>query len=428
MRRIGIQIVSLFVSSFALGAGSYAQSAATAGHWVSAWGTAVHAPIQFPGMAVEAPIADKTIRMVVRPTVGGRRVRIRLSNACGSSAISIGAAHIAMIGEGSRIKPETDRILTFGGKTAIDIAAGAPALSDPVDFPVQAFDEVSISIYLPVSTPVTTIRMGAQRDSFLAGPGDLTSKVDLPDGEKKAIWYFLSSFEVWAQAATTTTVALGDSITQGSTGKPGESWVDWPDQLAIRLSEEKAAPAIAVVNEGIGGNRILHDAAGINALARFDRDVLAQPGVTRLILLEGINDIGFPRIRMSEIKGAGGPRESPFVREKVTADEIIQGLRQMVARAHENGIQVFGVTMTPFEGTNSYDSEGEAIRQAVNQWIRRTKEYDAIFDFDALIRDPLHQTRLRAEYDSGDHIHPNAAGYKAMADSISLPLLRADSR
>jgi len=428
MRRIGIQIMFLFVSAFVLGATSNAQSAAAAGHWVSAWGAAVHAPIQLPGLPVEAPVGNKTIRMVVRPTVGGSRVRIRLSNACGSSAVSVGAAHIALTGEGSRIKPETDRLLTFGGKTAIDIPAGSPALSDPVDLPVKAFGELSISIYLPANTPVTTLHMGAQRDSFLAGPGDLTSKADLPDSEKKTSWYFLSGIEVWAQATTTTTVALGDSITQGSTGKPGESWADWPDQLAIRLSGEKVGPAIAVVNEGIGGNRILHDAAGISALARFDRDVLAPPGVTRLILFEGINDIGFPRIRMSEIKGAGVPQESPFVREKVTADEMIQGLRQIVARAHENGIQVFGATITPFEGTNSYDSEGEAIRQAVNKWIRTTNEYDAIFDFDALIRDPLHPTRLRAKYDSGDHIHPNAAGYKAMADSIYLPILRTDMR
>jgi lysophospholipase L1-like esterase len=379
-------------------------------------------------MPVEAPIADRTIRMVVRPTVGGSRVRVRFSNACGPSAVSIGAAHMALTGVGSRIKPETDRILTFGGKAAIDIAAGAPALSDPVDLPIKAFDEVTISIYLPVNTPVTTVRVGAQRESFLAGPGDLTSKVDLPDGEKKATWYFLSGVEVWAAATTTTTVALGDSITQGSTGKPGESWVDWPDQLALRLSGEKTGPAIALVNEGIAGNRILHDAAGISVLARFDRDVLALPGVTRLILFEGINDIGFPRIRMSEIKGVGVPKESPFVREKVSADDMIQGLQQLVARAHEHGIQVFGATITPFEGTNSYDSEGEAIRQAVNQWIRTTKEYDAIFDFDALIRDPMHTSRLRAEYDSGDHIHPNAAGYKALADSISLPVLRADRR
>jgi lysophospholipase L1-like esterase len=322
--------------------------------------------------------------------------------------------------------PETDHVLTFGGKTAVSIPAGAPMLSDPVELSVKAFDEVSISIYLPASTPATTSHMGAQRVSFLAGPGDLTSKTDLPDAEKKATWYFLSSVDVWAPKSTTTIVALGDSITQGSTGKPGESWADWPDQLALRLSSENSGPAIAVVNEGIGGNRILHNTTGINALARFDRDVLGQPGVTRLILFEGINDIGFSRIRWSEIKGIPAPKENPFAAEKVTADDIIQGLRQMIARAHEHGIRVFGCTITPFEGTNTYDSEGEAIRQAVNQWIRTTSEYDGFFDFDVLVRDPDHPTKVRAEYDSGDHIHPSAAGYKAMAYSISLPILRAD--
>ena len=411
---------------FTLGTTSATAAAKVDWHWVSAWGTAVLAPFPFAGAPVPSPIADKTIRMVVRPTVSGSRVRVRLSNEFGSSPLAIGAAHIALTGEGSQIKPETDRTLTFGGQTSVRIPAGAPVLSDPIDLPVKSLAELSVSIYLPANTALSTLRGDSQRESFLV-PGDLTAKADLPNAEKRTTWYFLSSIEVWAPSLTTTIVALGDSITQGAMMNPGPPYSDWPDQLAQRISNRKG-PSVAVVNVGISGNRVLHDAAGVNALTRFDRDVLAHPGMTRLILLEGINDIGFPRIRMSEIPGVPAGTKNPFAAEKASADEIIMGLRQILTRAHEHGILVFGGTLMPFEGTNSYDSEGEAIRQAVNQWIRASKEYDGIFDFDALTRDPGHPTRLRAEYDSGDHIHPNAAGYKAMAESMSLSVLKMEKR
>jgi lysophospholipase L1-like esterase len=245
----------------------------------------------------------------------------------------------------------------------------------------------------------------------------------LPGAEHKAAWYFLSSVEVWAPASTTAILALGDSITQGTSMKPNELYTDWPDQLARRLAG-RGGSEIAVVNEGIGGNRILHDAAGVSALARFDRDVLAQPGVTTLILLEGINDIGFPRIRFAEFKNLPAPRENPFASQRVSAEEIIAGLKQIIGRARAHGMRVFGATLTPFEGTNSYDAEGEVIRLEVNKWIRATDAYDGIFDFDALLRDPAHPSRLQEAYDSGDHIHPSPAGYKAMADSIPLSRLR----
>jgi len=402
-----------------------AQNNASDGHWVSAWATSVLVPMQFPGMPPEPPIANQTIRMVVRPTLGGQRLRVRLSNEFETSALLVGAAHMALTEEGSKIKGDTDRVLTFGGKAQIAIPAGAPMLSDPADLPVKAFSEISISLYLPASTPVSTWHFQGQHDSYLAGPGDMTGKTEVPDAAHKAAWYFLSGIEVWAPNSTTVTVAFGDSITQGTSDKPGTSYTDWPYQLAQRLSAEPGAAAIAVVNEGIGGNRILHDAAGVSALARFDRDVLSQPGVTRLILLEGINDIGFPRIRFSELKMVPAPKENPFAGQKVSAEEIIGGLQQIIVRAHEHGIKVFGGTLTPFEGTNSYDAEGEAIRQAVNRWIRTTNVYDGIFDFDTVVRDPAHPTRLLEAYDSGDHIHPSPAGYKAMADCIPIAALRS---
>jgi len=402
--------------------GAAAQSAEMGGHWVTAWGASAYAPFKFIPISPDPPFTDKTIRMVVRSSVGGNRLRVRLSNVFGTSALSIGAAHIALTDEGSKILSATDRVLTFGGNRKIDIPAGAPVISDPIELPVRPLSEISISIYLPASTPVSTLHRGSPHDSYISGPGDLTSKPELTNSESKAAWYFLSGIEMWVPEGATTTVAFGDSITEGSNNLKSP-YSDYPDQLAKRLSGEQAGPRIAVVNEGIGGNRILHDGAGISALARFDQDVLSLPGVTNLIVLEGINDIGFPRVRMAELK-IPNVKENVFASELVSADDIIAGLQQIVARAHEHGIRVLGATIMPFEGTNSYGPEGEAIRQAVNRWIRTANAFDRVLDFDELVRDPERPTRLREAYDSGDHIHPNPDGYKAMADSISLSALK----
>lgn len=402
-----------------------AQKRSAKEHWVSAWTTSVLVPLQFPGMPPEAPVADQTIRMIVRPTLTSRRWRVRLSNEFGTSSLLIAAAHLAITDEGSKIKADTDRVLTFGGKSAIRIPAGAPMMSDPVDLPANAFSKISISIYLPDSTPVRTAHFQAHEDSYLAGPGDQTGKADLTSPTRKRAWFFVSSLEAWDPVSTSAIVAFGDSITQGTSDKAGTAYTDYPFQLAQRLAAEKGARPIAVVNQGIGGNRILNDAAGVSALARLDRDLLSVPGVTTLLLLEGINDIGFPRVRFSEFKDfPNAPKENPFASQKVSAEEMIVGLQQIIARAHEHGITVIGATLTPFEGTNSYDEDGESVRQAVNRWIRSTNAYDAIVDFDSLLRDPDHPSRLRAEYDSGDHIHPSPAGYQAMANSIPVQLLR----
>jgi lysophospholipase L1-like esterase len=424
MKRLEVVVGLVIFSVFAADAAAAANRASHDGHWVSAWGTSVHVPLQFPGMPGEPPLADKTLRMVVLPTITGSKLRIRFSNEFGTSALSIGAAHVSLTGEGANVQPKTDHVLTFGGKPSVSVPPGAPVLSDPINFEVKAFSEISISISLPSNTPVSTWHSPGQRPSYLAGPGDLTAKPELPGAEPKGVWYFLSSVEVWAPASTTAIVALGDSITQGTSIKPNEVYTDWPDQLARRLAGQ-GSPEIAVVNEGIGGNRVLHDAAGVSALARFDRDVLAQLGVTTLILMEGINDIGFPRVRFGELKIVPPVKENPFASQKVSAEEIIDGLKQIIERAHAHGMRVFGATLTPFEGTNSYDAEGEAIRLEVNKWIRTTDAYDGIFDFDELLRDPAHASRLQEVYDSADHIHPSPAGNKAMAGSIPLSRLRA---
>jgi len=402
---------------------STAQSTNGSGHWVSAWSTAVHSPLPFPGLPPSPVFDNQTIRMVVRPSISGERMRIRLSNAYGTNTLAIGAAHIAVTRQGAIIAPESDRVLTFGGKASVSIPPGAPMLSDPVDLKVAPFTELAVSIYLPESTPASSVHFWAQHETYISGPGDLTAKGDLPNPTTKLSWYWLADVEAWAPDQTTATVTLGDSITDGVGAKQGD-YTDWPDMLAKRLAAEEGPSSLAVTNEGIGGNRILHDSAGVSALARFDRDVLAQPGVTNLIVLEGINDIGWPQIKLPPSKDGTVPTEIPFAGQAVTAPDLIVGLQQIIERAHQHGIRVFGATLTPYEGADYYSMDGEATRQTVNQWIRTSGAFDAVFDFDAAVRDPSHPAQFRDGYHSGDHLHPSATGYRAMADAIDLSILR----
>ena len=401
---------------------SLAQGPVTNGHWVSVWGIADYTPFKFIPLPAEPDLSNVTIRMNVRSSIGGHRLRIRLSNEYGTAPMMIGAAHLALAGAGSKIEPGTDRTLTFGGSANVIIPAGAPIISDPVELPVKPLTEISISIYLPKSAPVSTFHRSSNRDTYVAGPGDQTSQTELADAKAKSAWYFLSSVDMWEPNATTATVALGDSITEGSNTRI--AYADYPDQLAERLAKGKNDPSIAVINEGIAGNRILHNAAGDSALTRFDKDVLSHPGVSNLIVLEGINDIGFPRSKMGNMPKNPNFNPPDFASELVSADEIIAGLKQIIVRAHEHGIKVLGATMMPFQGSPAYDADGEAIRQAVNKWIRAANAFDHVIDFDAVVRDPDHPVRLRSGFDSGDHIHPNPAGYKAMADSIKVSELK----
>jgi lysophospholipase L1-like esterase len=415
-------LMAMILSSTAL-----AQTPEVGEHWVSAWTTALYAPNPMPGLAVEPPINDKTIRMIVRPSIGGQRLRVRFSNEFGTAPMTIASARIALKEEGSKIQTATDRVLSFGGSPRITIPAGAPAFSDPVDIAVKPLSEVSVSIYLPGPAPASSMHGQALHDAYVSGPGDLTSKAELPGAETKQTWYFLSGIDMWAPTDITTMVAFGDSITQGY-GAKSASYIDYPTQLAQRLSAQGMA-TLAVVNQGISGNRILHDGAGASALARFDRDVLSLPGVSHMIVLEGINDITFPHIKLPRAKAADGTsNEEPFRSQFVSAEELIAGLKQIITRARAHGIEVYGSTIMPCEGVDTYSEEGEVIRQAVNKWIRASNAFDAVIDFDKLIRDPHHPTKMRAEYDSGDHVHPGAAGYMAMADYIPLELLRGEKR
>jgi len=393
------------------------------GHWVSAWSTAVHAPLPFPGLPPPPVFENQTIRMVVKPTIGGNRVRVRFSNAFGGTVLAIGGARLAVTREGASIVPDTDTALAFGGRTSNNISPGAPILSDPVDFKLEPLREIAVSIFLPGKVSASSVHFWGQHETYVSGPGDLTGKSELPDSTKQTSWYWLADVEVWVPDDIAATVAFGDSITDGVGAKQGD-YADWPDSLAVRLAESKNTAAMAVVNEGIGGNRILRDGAGVSALARFDRDVLAQPGIVNLIILEGINDIGFPHLKPRPPQGVAPPKESPFADQFVSAQELIGGLRQLIERAHQHGIRTFGSTLTPFEGADYYSDEGEAIRQEVNQWIRTSGAFDGVFDFDAALRDPRHPAHFLEQCDSGDHLHPSAAGFKAMAEAVDISVLR----
>jgi lysophospholipase L1-like esterase len=397
-------------------------------HWVSAWSSAMHAPLAFvPGQAISG-LENRTLRMIVRPTIAGERVRIRFSNACGNQALPIGAAHIALVSKDDKIIAASDRTLTFSGKGSTRIPPGAPMLSDPVDLKFPAFAEIAVSIFLPVNVDNVTFHLAGQKPTYISDPGDFTATAEIPNATTKPSWFFLSGLEVFAPRQTMTILALGDSITDGVGAEQGD-YKDWPNLLANRLAAQKGLPEMAVVNTGIGGNRVLHDGAGISTLARFDRDVLARPGVGGIILLEGINDIGWPRMKLPA-PGPGDPArrnastESPFANEFVDAQDIIAGYQQIIDRARQHGIKVLIATMLPYEGADYYTEDGEAIRAAVNQWIRTSSTVDGYIDFDKAVRDPGYPKRFRDGYHSGDNLHPSALGYKAMADAVDLAMLR----
>ena len=422
MRKTGLTLSFVLICLVLANVAAGAQDKSSSGHWVTAWSTAVHAPLPFPGLPPQPVFENQTVRMVVRPTIGGTRIRVRLTNVYGASPLKIGAAHIALVDHGSTIAPASDHVLKFGGQAAVEIPVGAPMLTDAVDLSCSPFAELAISLFLPRKTESSSNHLWGQHDSYISGPGDFTAKVDIPNATVKTSWYYLADVEVWAPDQVHAILTLGDSITDGFGAKQGE-YGDWPDLLAKRLADDHGAP-LAVANEGIGGNRILHDGAGISALARFDRDVLAEPGITALIVLEGINDIGWPHLKLPQPKDAPAPPENPFAGQDVTAADLILGLKQIIDRAHQHGIRVFGATLTPYDGAGYFAPDGEAIRQTVNQWIRTGGAFDGIIDFDAAVRDPKHPSQFREGFHAGDHLHPSAAGYKAMADAIDLASLR----
>jgi lysophospholipase L1-like esterase len=419
--KIKTMIAVLLAAVLVLPAGIIGQAADR--HWVGAWGASPHAAIHMPGTPAVADYENQTIRMVVRPSIGGEQLRIRFSNAFGAKALKIGAAHVALIEQGSKIVADSDRVLTFGGLKTIAVPPGAPALSDPVDLKIPAFAELAVSIFLPEKTKPNTTHLLGQHETYIGGPGDLTAAAEIANAATSHSWYWLSGVEIWVPKNTASIITLGDSITDGFGVKAGE-YLDWPDQLAKRLAVGTDTTNLAVVNEGIGGNRILHDGMGVSTLARFDRDVLATPGVRTLLFLEGVNDLGWPHMKPPKGMDLSKIKMPDFAAEDVVAADLIYGMMQIIDRAHEHGIKIVGATILPYEGSDYFSDKGEATRQVVNQWIRTGSTFDGVVDFDAVVRDPAHPTRFRNGLQSGDFLHPNAAGYKAMADAIDLLLLK----
>ena len=399
----------LVLTGIALAPAVIAKDRHDEGHWVGTWSASPQpsaAPIRING---------RTVRQIVHTSLGGERVRVRLSNAYGTTALVIGAAHVAISAGGASISPGTDRLLRFNGSPTITIPTGALAVSDPVKLDVPALGDLAVSFYLPENVAATTQHSVGLQTTYISASGDFTGAMTLAASTTQS-FYFLTGVEVRASERARAIVTLGDSVTDGFGSTPGTNQ-RWPNLLAERLQSNWRTSRVAVLNAGLSGNRVLHDLVGTNALARLDRDVLVQTGVKYVIVMEGNNDFGIP-----------GLIHNPT--EEVSAEQVIQGHRQIIDRAHALGLRIYGGTLNPIEGIlgfpGFYSAALEVKREAVNHWIRTSKAYDAVIDFEKVLRDPSHPTRILAAYDSGDHAHPNDPGYRAMADAIDLSLFQDD--
>lgn len=421
-------VFSLFTSHASL------QQGGAADRWVGTWATAVvergvaaqappaqappapqgqTAPAAVPPAPAPPPpilaFSNQTLRQIVRTSIGGTRVRVVLSNAFGTAPLVVGAAEVALRDKEAAIAPQSARALSFSGRPNATVAPGAVIFSDPVNLTVPALAHLAIDLYLPDDIAAAkspfTVHAGALQTNYVSAAGNHVGAANFPVMTTTPSWHFLSRVEVAAPARARAVVALGDSITDGSRSTP-DTDNRWPDHFAKRLKAQNIA--MGVMNSGIAGNRVLSNGAGVSALARFDRDVLALTGVTHVVVIEGINDLG-------QARGNSRP----------TAADLIAGHRQIIARAHARGLKIIGGTVLPCEGTtfqNYFSPENEAVRKALNEWMLTSKEYDAVVDFDALMRDPGRPTQLLPKYASPDKLHPNDAGYEAMANAIDLGL------
>lgn len=376
--------------------------------WVPAWSVSPDG---------EGPEFDKlALRQVVRAGISGKRLRVLLSNRYGNKPLYVGAAHVALHGKGSAIVPGSDRVLLFHGREICVIPEGAELTSDPLDMSVSALQELAITLVLPQGSGPSTQHGAGNATAYLAPANKPAGAVEFGETETSSSRFFLMELQLEPAKPTAVLVALGDSITDG-VGSTPDANKRWPDLLGERLLAASGSAQIAVVNAGIAGNRVLHDGVspfiGPAAIRRFDSEVLRRPGVRWVVLLEGTNDI------------AAGTMLNDKA-QRVTASQIIAGLGQLVERAHGHGIKVMGATLLPMAGAEwpFHTAAGDAKRREVNEWIRHGGAFDAVVDFDALVRDPQQPEHYASAFDSGDHLHPNDAGHKALADAVDLGWLR----
>ena len=381
-------------------------------HWVGTWAAA---PAPAEGLP-PAGFNNHTIRMNPRVSLGGERLRVRISNAYGNRPLLVGAARVALRDKGPAIVQGSDRKLTFGGNDGTAIAAGAVGFSDPVDLPVKPLADLAVSIHLPgeVLPAFQITGRYARQTNYISPPGNFAAETAMPVGNLTDQWFFLCGVDVLASAETGGVVALGDSLTDGNISTI-DAYSRWPDQLARRLAERAKSNEgrpVGVMNNGLGGNRILHDLRGDSGLRRFDRDVLSQPGVTHAIVMLGTNDL---RNRNAKPE------------EEVTGEQMIAGLQQMAVRAHSAGVKIIGCTLTPFGNetfmANAWNPAREKHRVTLNTWIRESGAFDGIADFDAAVRDPERPTQMAARWDCGDGLHQSDTGYCRLGDAIDLALL-----
>ncbi|MGE5293117.1 MAG: SGNH/GDSL hydrolase family protein [Micromonosporaceae bacterium] len=374
--------------------------------------------VLFPGDLSSAGFTDQTIRNIVWTSAGGQAARVRLSNTFGAQAVTFGHVDIGVSAGGASVVAGTSHLVTFGGRKSVTIAPGAEVVSDPVPMPVPAETDLAVSLFTRAATGPATYHADAQQTNYVSTPGDYAdSESGSAFTTTTQSWYFLDDVDVQVSPRTKgTIVAFGDSITDGFASTAGAN-ARWPNDLARRILAGPPGQVHPVVDEGISGNRILNDSPcfGVNAQARFTRDAAARTGARYVVLLEGINDIGFSQTPNS---GCTAPNTD------VPAGQIIAGYKHIIAAAHAAQLKIIGGTLTPFQGASYYSAAAETKREAVNRWIRTSGAFDGVIDFDAAVRDPASPLQMLPAYDSGDHLHPNDAGYQAMADAINLAIFR----
>lgn len=383
--------------------------------WVASWGASQQIPEPQNSLAPD-DLRDATVRQIVHVSVGGSALRVHISNVFGTEALHLTSVHIArpVVNSSPAVDPATDRGLTFGGSPDVIIPPGAEFISDPVDYRVAPLSDLAVTFHLDAPPARETGHPGSRATTWYVH-GDFAGAANLTDPKHVEHWYQLSEIDVQAKPNAASIAALGDSITDGhaSTTNGNDRWTD---VLARRLQASPSTENIGVTNQGIGGNHLLTDGLGPNALARFDRDVLAPASVKWAIIFEGVNDLGGLGLKLGDSATAAD--------HATLVHRVLAAYQQMIDRAHDHGLRVYGATITPYVGSNYYHPGplSEADRQAVNQWIRTPGHFDAVIDFDAVVRDLQHPDHLLPAYDCGDHLHPSPAGYKAMGEAISLDL------